>query len=107
MVPEKGQIGKFPFNTLTLLEHIPERVDTIPADVFSRLLPQTRLIVNYSILSQCTIRQHNLIKTCYVHHYVHSGVKITLGLLKSNNPEETPKDLWPTYLQDVRDFKRC
>ena len=88
------------------IEHI-KGVDNIPADVFSRLVPRTGLIVNNIVLSRCTTRQHDLIKACHEHHYAHWGVQKTLNLLKSYHPEETSKDLWPTFLQDVRDFIQC
>ena len=54
------------------IEHI-NGVDNIPADVFSRLVPRTRLIGNNIVLSRCTTRQHDLIKTCYEHHYAQGG----------------------------------
>ena len=88
------------------IEHI-KGVDNIPADVFSRLVPRTGLIVNNIVLSRCTTRQHDLIKACHEHHYAHWGVQKTLNLLKSYHPEETSKDLWSTFLQDVRDFIQC
>ena len=46
------------------IEHI-KGVDNIPADVFSRLVPRTGLIVNNIVLSRCTTRQHDLIKACH------------------------------------------
>ena len=82
------------------IEHI-KGVDNIPADVFSRLVPRTGLIVNNIVLSRCTTRQHDLIKACHEHHYAHWGVQKTLNLLKSYHPEETSKDLWSNI------FARC
>jgi len=54
------------------IKHI-KVVDNIPADIFSRLVPRTGLIVNNIVLSRCTTRQHDLIKTCHEHHYARWG----------------------------------
>ena len=54
------------------IEHI-NGVDNIPAEVFSRLVPRTGLIINNIVLSRCTT-EHDLIQACYL-YYAHGGLR--------------------------------
>jgi hypothetical protein len=89
-----------------VIEHVPGELN-IPADVFSRLVPQIQTTtINQILVVQCSDAQRALIKTNHEWLHAHSGVDRTLALLTQRHPEETSKDNWPHLRRDVRDYIR-
>ena len=88
------------------IEHI-KGLDNIPADVFSRLIPRSGLIVNNIVLSRCTTCQHDLLKACDQHHYAHRGVQKTLNLFIFISCWGYFQGFMANILKDVRDFIQC